>query len=404
MSTPTGRADWHFRSNIVVILYLLAALLTGIIQGSGGDSKPSWLVIHLLLLGATSNAIVTWSEHFVGALLWARSHDRHRQMTMMILINGGIIGVLVAVPAHIGWLIMTSATLVGAVIIFYLRGITLLVKQSLNKRFVPVIRYYQSAALFLLIGILLGVIDAFKDENDPWQSRIALAHLHANLLGWVGFTIIGTLITLWPTVLGTQIHPRAISFAAKGLKFILIGTVGAISSALIGQRSFLAVSIVVYCVGVIITLGLSVFLIRAKKPDRASPWMLLTGVVGLLLLLAGDFLIVVSHHSTEAVMAAVDGHSLLIFTLWLFPTLLGSLIYLLPVVLGRGPRATKEFAEIMNRGWRWRIMLLPLASLFLLLPSTFHALGQTLTVIALGIFLALTLRAIWAGKQRSDAF
>lgn len=404
MGTPTGRASWHLRSNAVVILYILAALSTGIVQRSLGEVKLSWLTIHLLLLGASSNAIVTWSDHFVSALLWTRSHDRRRQMTILILLNGGIIGVLVAVSAHIGWLIIASATLVSAVIVFYLHGIALLIKQSLSKRFVPVIRYYQSAALFILIGVLLGVIDTFKHDKDPWQPRIALAHLHANLLGWVGLTIMGTLVTLWPTMLRAQIHPRAISFAAKGLKFIFVGTLGAILSALIGAQSILAISILIYSVGVAITLAPSMFLIRTKKPDRASSWMLFTGIIGLMLLLTGDFIVVVFYRSPEKILAAIEGHILLVFTLWLLPTLLGSLIYLLPVVLGRGPAANRELEKIMNRGWRWRIMLLPTASLFLLLPSAFHPFGDGLIVLALGVFLGLALRAMWRARERSTAF
>ena len=201
-----------------------------------------------------------------------------------------------------------------------------------------------------------------------------------------------------------QIHSRAISSAAKGLKFIFGATIGIIFSALIGQQIILAVSIVIYLIGATISLAPAVLLIRTKKPDRSSSWMLLTGAIGLVLLLVGDFIIVVSHHSSEKILKAVEGHVLLIFTLWLFPTLLGSLIYLLPVVLGRGPEGSRELEEIMTRGWRWRSMLLPLASFFLLLPLKFHVLGSALTMLALGIFLSLTWRAMWRGKQRSATF
>jgi len=31
-----------------------------------------------------------------------------------------------------------------------------------------------------------------------------LAHAHLNVLGWIGLTVIGTLFTLWPTVLRTR--------------------------------------------------------------------------------------------------------------------------------------------------------------------------------------------------------
>ena len=403
MNRLAGRADWHRLSNLVVIFYLVAAIIAGLIQRLAGEKKLSWLVIHLLLLGATSHAIVTWSSHFVSALLWARGHDYHRQMVVLIFFNIGIVGVLVAVSVHLPWLIIAGATLVGLTIVYYLRGITLLVKKSLNKRFVPVIRYYQSAAIFILIGILLGVIDIFIDDRDPWQPRIALAHLHVNLLGWVGLTIIGTLVTLWPTILGAQIHPRAISMAGNGLKVLLVGSIGTVVTAFLGQRGFLAVSIITYAVGAAIALAPAVLLLRSKRPYRASPWMLLNGSIGLIVLLLGDVIVIVSSPSPEKILVTIEGHALLIFTLWLFPTLLGSLTYLLPVVLAHGPAATKEFAETMNQGWRWRIFILPTASFFLLLPSLFHLVGDALTIFALGLFLSFTVRAMWCGSKSSIA-
>ena len=403
MSRLAGRADWHLRSNLVVIFYLVAALIAEFIQRIAGEKKLSWLVIHLLLLGAISNAIVTWSNHFVSALLWARGHDYHRQMVVLIFFNVGIVGVLVAVSFHLPWLIIACATLVSLTMVYYLRGISVLVKKSLNKRFVPIIRYYQSAAMFILIGILLGVIDTFTDDKDPWQPRIALAHLHANLLGWVGLTIIGTLVTLLPTVLGAQIHPRAISFAGNGLKVLLVGSVGIVVTAFLGQRGFLAVSIITYAAGAAITLAPALLLLRSNRPDRASSWMLLNGAIGLIVLLLSDVIVIVSSPSPEKILVTIEGHALLIFTLWLFPTLLGALTYLLPVVLARGPAATKKFAETMNQGWWWRILILPTASLLLFLPSMFHPLGDALIIFALGLFLSLTVMAIWNGSKSSIA-
>lgn len=399
MSTGTGRANWHLRANTFVILYLLAALIAGATQENTEDGQPSWLTIHLLLLGAITNAIMTWSDHFVSALLWARSHDRRRQMTVIVSLNVGIIGVLIAVPAHIGWLIIVSATVISAIIIFYLHGIMIAVKQSLNKKFADIIHYYQSAGLLILVGIVLGVIDAFKSHEDPWQARIALAHLHVNLLGWVGLTIIGTLVTFWPTVLRTQIHPRAVSCAITGLVLLIVGIIGAVFAALIDQSILFAISIALYLVGLIIALAPAAFLMRTKQPDRASSWTLLTGALGFVFLLTGDLIIVLTHHSPEETLTAIENHLLLVFTLWLLPTLLGALTHLLPVVLGRGPASNKELAAIMNRGWRWRLFLLPLASLLLLLPSSFHGAGVVLTMLALSIFLVLAFRAIWRARQ-----
>lgn len=396
-----GRADWHLRANAFVILYLIAALASGVFQTSSEGGEPAWLTVHLLLLGATTNAIVTWSDHFVSALLWARSQNRTRQITIISLLNVGIVGVLVAVTLHVHWLVVACALLIGGVITYYLRGMSGLIKTSLNKKFKGVIAFYQFAGLMILIGIILGVIDSFKGDGDIWQSRIALAHLHANLLGWVGLTIIGTLVTLWPTVLRTQMHPKAISAAKLGLKFLVVGVLGSVLGSLSDWSWVLAASIVIYLLGAVITLTPAALLMRKRLPDRSSSWMMLTGSAGLVFLLIGDFTLVEMHRNSEKILSSIETHLLLIFTLWLLPILLGALTHLLPVVLGRGPASNRELESILNFGWQWRIFLLPLSSVFQIFSARFHDVGRLIAAVALGVFLLLALVAM--RKARSIA-
>lgn len=237
-----------------------------------------------------------------------------------------------------------------------------------------------------------------KDE-DIWQSRITLAHLHANLLGWVGLTIIGTLVTLWPTVLRTQMHPNAITKAKIGLKFLVTGTLGAILASLFDQAWVLAASIIIYLVGAFITLAPAIFLMRRRLPDRSSSWMMFTGIIGLFVLLIADVCLVLKLQTTEKILSSIEAHLLLIFTLWLLPILLGSLTYLLPVVLGRGPASNRHLESILNFGWQWRISLLPLSSVFQVLPDRFHIVGRLLAAVALGVFLILTLVAMRKARR-----
>jgi nitrite reductase (NO-forming) len=396
-----GRADWHLRANAFVIAYLLAALISGIFQKGAEGGEPAWLTVHLLLLGAVTNAIITWSDHFVSALLWARTHNRTRQMRIISLLNIGIVGVLVSVSRHFQWLVIISATLIVFVIVYYLRGITSLIKQSLNKRFKSVIAFYQFAGLMILVGIFLGVLDAFKGDQNIWQSRITLAHLHANLLGWVGITIIGTLVTLWPTVLRTQMHRDAVARAKLGLKILIIGTFASIVGSLLDQRWLLSSGVALYLVGAIVTLLPAGVLLHRRIPDRSSSWMMFSGAIGLALLLVGDFCLVLVERTPEKLLTSIEAHLLLIFTLWLFPILLGALTYLLPVVLGRGPASNRKLESVLNFGWKWRTFLLPISSAMQILPSRFHIVGQLLAVLALGIFLILTFVAMRISRKFS---
>lgn len=394
-----GRADWHLLANALVIIYLIAALISGLVQGSGEGGEPAWLTVHLFLLGAVTNAIITWSDHFVSALLWARSQDRRRQMLIVSILNIGIVGVLISVSHHIQWMVIASAALIISVISFYLRGIGSLVKKSLNKRFKGVIAFYQFAALFVLVGIVLGVVDSPKSDSDLWQPRVTLAHLHANLLGWVGLTIIGTLVTLWPTVLRTQMDPGAIPKAKLGLKFLTVGTLGAIGGALFNQPWLASISIAFYLVGLVVTLAPAVLLLRRRLPDRSSAWMMLTGVLGLMALLIADSVAFLILHSSEKILSAIETHLVLVFTLWLLPILLGALTYLLPVVLGRGPALNRQLEVTLNLGWKWRLSLLPLSSLLQVLPKKFHIVGFIVAALALGVFLVLAVVAMRQARR-----
>src|SRR5687768_10199796 len=52
----------------VAAVYALAAAGASVV----GDPTHRWVAVHLLLLGAASNAILVWSRHFAQALLHAR--------------------------------------------------------------------------------------------------------------------------------------------------------------------------------------------------------------------------------------------------------------------------------------------------------------------------------------------
>ena len=79
---------------------------------------------------------------------------------------------------------------------------------SLPSRFGATVRYYITAAALLPVGATLGTILA-RGLADPLHGQVRLAHASVNVLGWMGLTVLGTLVTLWPTMLRTRIAPGA---------------------------------------------------------------------------------------------------------------------------------------------------------------------------------------------------
>jgi hypothetical protein len=65
--------------------------------------------------------------------------------------------------------------------------------------------------------------------DDGHRPRLLLFHAHINLLGFVTLTVLGTLLTLWPTVLRTRIADTAPRAATRALPPSLIGDDGTFS-------------------------------------------------------------------------------------------------------------------------------------------------------------------------------
>src|SRR5262245_2840312 len=61
------RASWHRRVGLLPPAYLLLIVAVGFAHPFLPDWR--WLAIHMLLLGAVTNAIVVWSAHFTAAVL-----------------------------------------------------------------------------------------------------------------------------------------------------------------------------------------------------------------------------------------------------------------------------------------------------------------------------------------------
>ena len=61
-------------------------------------------MIHLLLLGAVSHAILVWGTHFTVTLLHVAGPDRREQSWRLALLNLGVLGVLSGVLSAHWWL------------------------------------------------------------------------------------------------------------------------------------------------------------------------------------------------------------------------------------------------------------------------------------------------------------
>src|SRR5690606_29191784 len=122
-------------------------------------------------------------------------------------------------------LVLAGGILVAVIAVAH--AVTLVVQSrgALPARFGPLVRYYVAAGLALVIGVGLGVVMARAALPEGLHDRLYPAHLAFNLLGWVGLTVVGTVILLWPTVLHTRVSDAVDATARRALWLCVGGLV-----------------------------------------------------------------------------------------------------------------------------------------------------------------------------------
>src|SRR5690606_807408 len=112
-------------------------------------------------------------------------------------------------------LVLIGGAVVGLVAIAHAVALAMQLRGALPARFAPLVRFYVAAGASLVVGVAIGVIMARADLAAAVHERLYIAHLGFNLLGWVGLTVVGTLVLLWPTVLHTQVSASADATARR---------------------------------------------------------------------------------------------------------------------------------------------------------------------------------------------
>jgi nitrite reductase (NO-forming) len=390
-----GRSRWHITANAPVVGWLIT--LFGITLTHRYVPMPTWLLVHLLLLGAITNAIFVWSAHFSDALLRRRVTIRSRrwQGLRLIALNLGIIAVITGVVST-HWII----TLIGSIavgIAVLLHGITLALqmRSALASRFGATVRYYVCASLALSMGAGLGATLAHHPD-EPWHGRWVIAHAALNLLGWIGLTVMGTLVTLWPTMLRTQIAEGAERVARQALPTLVISIALTVTGALLGIQSLAAVGAAGYLGGVLWALRPLVQATRKKAPSAYATWSVMSALIWLIGSLL-DLVIVLTISPTWQVV--IDRLGFLVIPLvagFAAQVLLGAFSYLVPVVLGGGPTAARGTQSRLDRGGAARIVFINVGLVICILPvpSLVRVLVSILVLGGFAAFLPLLASAL----------
>lgn len=382
-----------------VALWLVAAVVVAIVHRWIPES--TWLLVHLIALGAITHSVMVWSAHFTSALLKTRADEHTRKLADVRLAGLGIGALLVfiGVPTALWPLVIVGAVIVSVAVLWHAIVLVSDLRRALPGRFRICIRYYVAAALTLPVGAGFGVTLAYG-LGDRWHANFLVAHTMTMLLGWVGLTVVGTLVTFWPTVLRTRMDDRAEKLAKQTLP-ILLGSLGVvILGSAIGVRPVAAVGILGYAVG-LVWFGRALVAPARRKP----PHEFAAASIGAAALWGCMALLMTAWHVAFSDDIALATNYPMLASIWvagfLVQLLTGALSYLLPSVLGGGPRVVRAGAAWFDKWAAARLTIINGGLVLWLLPLTSWA-RVTVSLLVLVAFAAFVPLMI-AGTKASVA-
>ncbi|MEE6288981.1 multicopper oxidase domain-containing protein [Georgenia sp. MJ173] len=399
---PMARRPWHVRVNALVVGWFVAAFVVAVAHRWIPES--GYLLVHFMLLGAVSTAILIWSGHFSDTLLGRPAPGGQGLMFVRLgLHTVSTILVIVGVATGRWPLVVVGGAGVTVVAITHVVVILLQRRGALMARFGGLALFYVSAGVCLVVGVAMGVLLARTTPSALVEGRLYTAHTTTMLLGWVGLTVLGTLVVLWPTMLRTKMAEGAPLAAHRAMYVLLGGLVVIWLAAAIDVPVLVTVAAAVYLAGVALVVRPMVQVARKKRPQgyatysamAAVTWLVICVVVlGVLGVTSGDWAVLRENLGVLATPYAAG---------FAGQILLGALSYLAPVMLGGGPRVVRRVDHEMNRAAGARIVIVNLSlAIFLLpVPSLVKVTTSLLGLAGLSAFLVLLARALLV-RRRAD--
>lgn len=390
--------------DIPAVLWLMAAVVVAVFHVQ--VPAPRWLLIHLLLLGAVTHSIVVWSQHFADALLHnaVTPGDRRARSIRLAALIAGVLAVLVGVPSGQWWLVVMGASAVVVAVAWH--GLSLLrqLRRRFGSRFAVTVRYYIAAAAILPVGVLFGTLMA-RGVPMEWHERLMTAHVILNVLGWMGLTVLGTLLTLWPTMLRTRIVEGAENQTRRALWPLLAGLGIAVAACLADVRPLVGVGMLTYAAGLLMLARPFVQAMRQKPPTHFPSWSVLAAMVWFTALTLALGVMVTFSSGWEAAHERVDALAPAFAVGFGAQILIGALSYLIPVSIGRGPVGVRAANAVMDKGSALRITVVNAGLPLALLPvPVWVRVGLSAAIlVALAAFLPLMVLATRAARKARQA-
>ena len=385
---------------MLVPVWLILGIVSVILYRD--SSFGPWLMVHLLLLGALSTAILVWSQHFADSLLKnAPPGGRYWLGVRLTVHTVGAASVMIGITQAWWPVVLVGGSLVGINAVLHAVILVRQMRGALPARFAPLVRYYIAAAGCLVVGVTLGILMAHPSNDLAPYERLYIAHIGLNLLGWVGLTVIGTVPLLLPTVLHARVLQTPTAAARRTLPILLAGLAVLGAGTYADSRLITAAGILIYLVGFVpVLLELAGHLRRSPAVSYAG-WSITAALIWFALCAVGFGVVVATAASWADAAAGLEALVPYFAVGFGAQIMIGALSFLIPVVLGGGPKAGKATARELDRAGLFRVTVVNGALLLTLLPLAAFVIGTlaTLVLATLACFIVLMVRALRINRK-----
>lgn len=394
------RARWHLRANALVAAWLVAAAVAAAAHRFLPASE--WLMVHLLMLGGVSAAILVWSAHFAEALR-RRSlpTGRRGQVARLAAHTVGAVAVIAGMVAPAPRAVVVGGVVVGIAVAWHAVEIALAARGALSNRLGWSTWAYVAAGASLVGGVVCGVLLSRGPATDAIAARLYLAHVTFMIVGWVGLTVMATLITLWPTVLAVRIPEGGVRLGRAGLVLMGSGVVLSGAALAVGASVAYAAAVLVVTAGIAISAVPMLRAAAARTPGTVAAWHLAASVTWMASATLTWAAFVATAGDWEQSRQRMGGVVAALVAGGAAQVLLGALTHLLPMVLGGGPHAVRAARDAVERRALARFVLLnggvalwvlPTPSLVRVAGSMFALAAAVWTLAAIGRAVRVSFR------------
>ena len=330
--------------NLSARLWATAALL--VVPFLDAFNTGWWLPVHLAMLGAASQAIVGGQLTFSTTLGLNRGPERSQTLMQLALLN---LGALLVIGGRL-WGSAASLATGATVFVIAIGWVTWQVhmywRRSINRRFAITGTFYRLAGLSIILGASIGgALGAGVFDAESYMEHKTL-HMALNVLGWAGMTIVGTAVTLLPTILHVRAPKVTMLRAVPWLMFV--GLLVLSSGASLAIPAWATTGIAIYVVGLVV-FGTYMRKMLAVPRRRRIPtaawhlmaaitWSAMTGLVLVFALASDDPALV----RNLLVVGGAGG--------FVFQALLGAWSFLLPSMRPPDPQRRRNELVAMELG------------------------------------------------------